>query len=211
VSESDELLWAMRQIAPRGLAVGTAGNLSTRLDDDHFLITPSGMPYDEIAADDLVVLDLSGTVVRGTRAPSSEWALHAACYRVFAEVGSVLHTHPVYATMFACARGPIPAAIDEFTLYVGGQVECAAYARSGTRELGDHAVAVLRDVGSALLASHGMVTVGRDPADVLHQATVVERSAQILWGATVLGGAAALPPADVEAFASAYRVHRGLG
>lgn len=204
-------MWAARQIVPSGLAAGTAGNLSARLDDRHFVITPSGTPYDDITTDDLVVLDLDGVVVRGGRSPSSEWALHAACYRQFAEVGSVLHTHPVYATMFACARKPIPAAIDEFALYVGGQVECAAYARSGTSLLGDHAVAVLRDVGSALLASHGMVTVGRDPADALHQATVVERSAHILWGAEPLGGAAALPPVDVAALASAYRLHRGLG
>lgn len=208
---SDELLRVARQLVPSGLAVGTAGNLSVRLDDGHFRITPSGAPYDDITADDLVTLDLDGVVVEGTRPPSSEWALHAACYREFAETGSVLHTHPVYATMFACAREPIPAAIDEFALYVGGQVECAAYARSGTRELGERAVAVLHEVGSALLASHGMVTVGRDPADALHQASVVERGAQILWGARVLGGAAALPPVDVEAFASAYRVHRGLG
>jgi len=206
-----DLLWAARQLVPTGLAAGTAGNLSARLDDRHFRITPSGAPYDDITADDLVILDLDGVVLDGTRPPSSEWALHAACYARFAEVGSVLHTHPVYATMFACARRPIPAAIDEFALYAGGQVECAAYARSGTRELGDHAVAVLGSVGSALLASHGMVTVGLDPADALHQATVVERSAQILWGAELMGGAAALPPSDIEALGSAYRQHRGLG
>jgi L-fuculose-phosphate aldolase len=211
VTVSQDLLRVARQLVPSGLAAGTSGNLSVRLDDGHFLITPSSTPYDDINVDDLVALDLDGVVVEGARPPSSEWALHAACYREFAEIGSVLHSHPVYATMFACARQPIPAAIDEFALYVGGQVECAAYARSGTSELGNHAAAVLHDVGSALLASHGLVTVGVDPADALHQATVVERSAQILWGARVLGGAAALPPVDVEALASAYRVHRGLG
>jgi L-fuculose-phosphate aldolase len=204
------LLWAARQLVPRGLAAGTAGNLSVRVDGRRFVITPSSTPYDDLTADDVVTVDLDGGVVDGTRTPSSEWALHAACYRRFAEVGSVIHTHPVYATMFACARQPIPAAIDEFALYVGGQVECAAYARSGTKELGDNAAAVLHDVGSALLASHGMVTVGLDPADALHQATVVERSAQILWGARVLGGSVALPPADVAALASAYRARRGL-
>jgi L-fuculose-phosphate aldolase len=211
VSDGTALLRAARELVPAGLAVGTAGNLSMRVDADHFLITPSAAPYDEITAADLVTLNLGGGVVAGSATPSSEWALHAACYEAFAEVGSVLHTHPVYATMFACARQPIPAAIDEFALHAGGQVECAAYARSGTIELGANAVVVLQRVGSALLASHGMVTVGIDPADALHQASVVERSAQILWGARALGGAAPLPPADVEVLASAYRRHRGIG
>jgi L-fuculose-phosphate aldolase len=207
----DALLDAARAMISNGLAAGTAGNLSVRVDNQHFVITPGSTPYDELTADDLITLDVDGAVVAGTRTPSSEWALHAACYRRFAEVGSVIHTHPVYATMFACARQPIPPAIDEFALYAGGQVECAAYARSGTRELGDNAVVVLEKVGSALLASHGMVTIGPEPAATLHQAVVVERSAQILWGARVLGGAAAVPPADVEMFAAAYRDHRGLG
>lgn len=208
---SEELLHAARQLVPSGLCAGTAGNLSVRLDDRHFLITPSGTSYDELTADDLVTLDLDGVVTDGTATPSSEWALHAACYLRFPEIRSVLHSHPVYATMFACARQPIPAAIDEFALYAGGQVECAAYARSGTAALGANAADVLHSVGSALLASHGMVTVGLDPADALHQAIVVERSAQILWGARALGGAVAVPPADVEALASSYRVRRGLG
>lgn len=210
MTTSKVLLHVARQLPTSGLCAGTAGNLSVRLDDRHFLITPSATPYDDLTADALVTLDLDGTVTAGTATPSSEWALHAACYQRFPGIGSVLHTHPVYATMFACARQPIPAAIDEFALYAGGQVECAAYARSGTAELGANAAAALHSVGSALLASHGMVTVGIDPADALHQAVVVERSAQILWGARALGGAVALPPADVEALASSYRVRRGL-
>jgi L-fuculose-phosphate aldolase len=211
VNGSGELLAAARQMVPSGLAAGTAGNLSVRLDDERFLISPGSLPYDVMAADDLVVLDLAGAVVSGRATPSSEWALHAACYRAFPEIGSVIHSHPVFATMFACARQPIPVEIDEFALYVGGPVACAEYARSGTPELGDRAVAVLGEVGSALLASHGMVTVGADPGDALHQAVVVERSAQILWGARALGGAAAIPRTDVAALASAYRGRRGLG
>ena len=211
LSPPEALLAAAREMVPGGLAAGTAGNLSVRLADERFLISPSSLPYAAMTEDDLVVLDLTGSVVDGRLTASSEWALHAACYRAFPEVGSVIHSHPVFATMFACARLPIPVEIDEFALYVGGPVECADYARSGTRELGDHAVAVLGEVGSALLASHGMVTVGADPGDALHQAVVVERSAHIQWGARALGGAVAIPPADVAALASAYRGHRGLG
>ena len=91
-----------------------------------------------------------GESVEGERAPSSEKALHLACYEAFPEVGSVIHSHPVYATMFAVARVPIPACIDEFTVYVGGEVAVTEYAPSGTTRSGEHAVKCLADRGAAL-------------------------------------------------------------
>ncbi len=197
MSAYDDVLAAARQMLRLGLTAGTSGNVSARLDDERVVITPSSVDYESMTLDDLVVLDPAGEVVEGSRAASSEKGLHLACYAAFDEVASVIHTHPVYATMFACAREPIPAAIDEFAIYVGGDVRCADYAMSGTPELGSNAVACLADTGSALLASHGMVSVGANPAKTLHQAGVVERSAQIIWGARFLGGAEELP-ADVN-------------
>ena len=179
-------------MAVLGLAAGTSGNVSARLDDKHVVITPSALPYDEMTARDLVVLTLDGRVTSGTRAPSGERLLHLECYRAFPDVHAVIHTHPVYATMFACARQPIPALVDEFALYVGGDVPCAAYAPSGTPALAANAVGSLGEVRTALLASHGMVTIGATPDAALHQAVVVERSAHIVWGARALGGAVAL-------------------
>lgn len=204
MSMHDEVLEAAKEMLRLGLTAGTSGNVSGRIDDDTVVITASSVDYRTMTLDDLVVLDLDGNKVDGERHASSEREVHLACYRAFPEVRSVIHTHPVYATMFACAREPIPAAIDEFSIYVGGAVRCAEYAMSGTPELGTNAVACLADVGSALLASHGMVTIGPNPAKTLHQAGVVERSAQILWGARALGGARPIPD-DVNAnFAGLY-------
>lgn len=205
----DEVLAAARAMLDLGLTSGTAGNVSGR-DGDRVVITPAAVPYGAMTAADLVELDLSGRVVAGDRAPSSERALHLAAYRAFPEIGGVVHAHPVHATMFACARRPIPAAVDEFAIYVGGAVPCAAYAPSGTGDLAANAVAHLREVGAVLLASHGLVAVGRSPEDALHVAAVVERGAHAVWGATALGGAVPVPAEANAALAAAYRRGRSL-
>jgi L-fuculose-phosphate aldolase len=199
-----EVLNAARALLDLGLTAGTAGNVSARLADGSVVVTAAG------EKDDTVLLDLSGTVLSGTRAPSSEAALHLAVYRAYPEVGGVVHAHPVHATMFACARRPIPAAVDEFAIYVGGDVPCAPYAPSGSSALASGAVALLADRGAVLLASHGLVTVGTSPADAVHVALVVERGAQAIWGAAALGGAVPLPAEANAALAGAYRRGRSL-
>ena len=99
--------------APRVLVEGTSGNVSGRVDDGLVCLTPSSVAYDAMTLDDLVIVDLDGNVVEGERSPTTEKALHLACYRAYPEIGGVIHSHPVYATMFALAREPIPAVIEE--------------------------------------------------------------------------------------------------
>jgi L-fuculose-phosphate aldolase len=122
----------------------------------------------------------------------------------------VVHAHPVYATAFACARRPIPAAVDEFALYVGGDVPCAGYAPSGSDALAANAVGHLADRAAVLLASHGMVAVGTSPAGALHVATVVERGAHSIWAAAALGGAVPIPDDATAELAGRYRRGRSL-
>ena len=199
-----EVLDAARALLALGLTAGTAGNVSGRMLDGTVVITAAG------EKDDTVTLDLDGTVVAGTRAPSSELALHLVVYRAYPEVRGVVHAHPVHATMFACARRPIPAAVDEFAIYVGGAVPCAPYAPSGSDALATGAAALLGDRGAVLLASHGLVTVGTSPADAVHVALVVERGAHAIWGAEALGGAVPLPAEANAALAETYRRGRSL-
>jgi L-fuculose-phosphate aldolase len=191
-----------------GITAGTSGNVSARLGDGRIVITPSSMPYPQLTPGDLVVLDLDGKQVAGQRPPSSEAQLHLACYRAFAEIGAVLHSHPPHATMFACARQPVPAVIDEAVLFVGGAVPVADYAMSGTAEVGANAVRVLRGVGSALLASHGLVTVAATPGQALHQAGVVEHCARVAWGVRALGGHVPLPERTLAELGEVYRHRR---
>jgi L-fuculose-phosphate aldolase len=160
--------------------------------------------------DDLVVIDTDGKVVSAAegRSPSSEKPLHLACFEAFDDIGAVIHSHAVHATMFAVARQPIPACIDEFSIYVGGDVRVTEYAASGTDAMAANVVAALQDRGAALIANHGMVAVGPNPDTALHITALVERSAKIVWGARQLGPAHEIPT-DVNAnFANVYRYLR---
>lgn len=202
--QHDLVLAAAKDMLAKGLTEGTAGNLSARLPDGNVVITPSSVDYHTMTLDDLCVIDLDGNQVAGDRPPSSEKLLHLSCYRAFADVQSVIHAHPIYATMFAVARVDIPAAIDEFAIYCGGDVKVAEYAMSGTPQVGENAVKVLDGRGAALLANHGTVAVGPSPAKALHITALVERSAQIVWGARLMGEVHELPEEVNATFATYY-------
>lgn len=204
------VLVAAKAMLQRGLVEGTAGNISARQADGSIVITPSSVDYEEMVLDDLVVIDLDGEVLsaKAGRSPSSEKLLHLAAFKAFDDVGSVIHSHPVHATMFAIAHQPIPACIDEFAIYVGGDVRVTDYAASGTDELGERAVAALEGRGAALIANHGMVAVGPNPMKALHITGLVERSAQIVWGARQLGPLQPLPDEVNAGFAGIYRYLR---
>ena len=120
------------------------------------------------------------------------------------DIGSVIHSHPVWATMFAIAHQAIPACIDEFAVYCGGEVRCTEYAASGTPEVGTNAVKALEGRGAALIANHGLVAVGPRPDKVLHITALVERTAQIVWGARALGGPVPIPEDVNRNFAGVY-------
>jgi L-fuculose-phosphate aldolase len=200
------VLAAAKDMLRRGLVEGTAGNISARREDGNLVITPSSVDYAEMTLDDLVVVDPNGGVLQAAegRSPSSEMKLHLACFQAFDDIGSVIHSHPVWATMFAIAHQPIPACIDEFAIYCGGEIRCADYAASGTPEVGSNAVKALEGRAAALIANHGLVAVGPRPDKVLHVTALVERTAQIVWGARALGGPVPIPD-DVNAgFAGIY-------
>jgi L-fuculose-phosphate aldolase len=189
------VLDAAKDMLRRGLVEGTAGNISARRSDGNIVITPSSVDYRDMKLDDLVLVDPEGAVLQAAdgRSPSSEMKLHLACYHAFDDIGSVIHSHPVWATMFAIAHEPIPACIDEFAVYCGGDVRCAEYAASGTPEVGLNAVKALEGRGAALIANHGLVAVGPQPDKVMHITALVERTAQIVWGAKALGGPVDIP------------------
>lgn len=202
----EAVLAAAKDMLRRGLVEGTAGNISARRADGHLVITPSSVDYRDMTLEDLVVVDVDGNTVsaKDGRAPSSEMALHLACYRAFDDVGSVIHSHPVWATMFAVARQSIPACIDEFAVYCGGDIRCADYAASGTADVGHNAVKALEGRAAALIANHGLVAVAPRPDKALHVTALVERSAQIVWGARALGGPVPIPDEVDRNFAAVY-------
>ena len=185
---------------------GNRGKHPARREDANLVITPSSVDYAEMVLDDLVLVDPDGGVLNAKegRAPSSEMQLHLACYRAFDDIGSVIHSHPVWATMFAVARQPIPACVDEFAVYCGGDIRCADYAASGTPDVGDNAVKALDGRAAALIANHGLVAVAPRPDRALHVTALVERTAQIAWGARALGGPVPIPDEVNKNFAAVY-------
>ncbi|AFC55953.1 L-fuculose-phosphate aldolase [Mycobacterium paraintracellulare] len=200
------VLDAAKDMLRRGLVEGTAGNISARRADGNIVITPSSVDYRDMQLDDLVLVDPGGSVLQAAdgRSPSSEMQLHLACFAAFDDIGSVIHSHPVWATMFAIAHQPIPACIDEFAVYCGGDVRCTDYAASGTADVGTNAVAALEGRAAALIANHGLVAAGPRPDKVLHVTALVERTAQIVWGARALGGPVPIPEDVNNNFAAVY-------
>jgi len=204
-----QLVETARELLRSGLVEGTAGNLSARLDERRVVMSPSSLPYETMTEDDLVVIDLDGSVLEGTRAPTSEKALHLACLRKYPELGAVIHSHAKCATMFAITRRPIPCVIEEFDVFVGGEVPVADYRLTGSDELGEEVSRHVANRGAVLMANHGLLTVGKDLAGALKVARLVERTAEIVWGAQALGPVVPLPDETLARFAPIYPMMRG--
>ena len=203
-----EVVETAQELLRRGLVEGTSGNLSARLPDGSVVLTPASLAYDNMSIDDLVVVDLDGNVLEGERPPTTEKALHLACLRRYPELGAVIHSHAMYCTMFAITHRPIPCVIEEFDIYVGGAVPVANYKLTGSDELGEEVARHVGDRAAVLMANHGLVSVGLDLADAMKVASLVERTAQIVWGAHSLGEIQTLPESTSEKFAPLYAALR---
>lgn len=204
-----DVLDAAKAMLAKGLVAGTAGNVSGRIGEDSICLTPSSVAYETMTLDDLVVTDLAGNVIEGTRGPTSERALHLACYRRYPEVGGVIHSHAAHATMFALVREPIPAIIEEVVVYLGGDVPVCDYRPTGSDALGEEVAGRLADRSAAILANHGIVTIGKNPDKALHNAELVERTAMIVWGARSMGPQLhELPEKSISDMAGVYRLFR---
>jgi L-fuculose-phosphate aldolase len=195
-----------RALLREGLVEGTAGNLSARLPDGRVVMTPSSLDYEVMEVADLVVMDLEGQVLEGDRAPTSEKALHLACLKRHADIGAVIHSHALFASMFAVTHQPIPCVIEEFDIYVGGDVPVAEYELTGSDDLGDEVARWVGDRGAVLMANHGLLTVGKDVRNAHKVAALVERTAQIVWGARQLGDLVPLPDETRQRFAPIYKM-----
>ena len=204
----EQVLWVAKEMSSSGLVQGTAGNLGARLPDGNAVLTPSSLDYSIMTLDDLVVTDLDGNVLEGERGPTTEKMLHLSALRQHDEINATMHCHAKFATMFALTRKSIPAVIEEFVVYVGGDVEVADYKTTGTDELAEEVAKRVGDRAAVLMANHGLFAVGKDPADVLHIAHLVERTAEIIWGAQQLGEVVPIPDEVNDTFAGYYRFGR---
>jgi L-fuculose-phosphate aldolase len=190
-----EVLAIARAMNAAGINRGAAGNVSAR-DGDGFIITPTGMPYDECLPDDLVKVGADGTAT-GKRKPSSEWRFHNDIYAFRPEAGAIVHAHSPFATALACQELEIPA-FHYMIARFGGQggdcgLRCAAYATFGTQELSDAMLVALKDRCACLMAHHGMVVFGADLKEALELAIELESLCEQYWRVLQLGQPKLLP------------------
>lgn len=193
------------QMLAINLTVGAWGNISCRVPGkDLVAITPSGMDYNALAPEDVVLIDLSGNIISGTRKPSIELPLHLAIYNAREDVQAIVHTHSPYATAMAVAQKEIPGAIEDMVQIVGGNVRVNKYALPGTEQLGINTVKALEGRNAVLLANHGMIGVGKDLDEAFRVCQVVEKSAQVVLFARLMGGVVELSQEDIEGMRNFY-------
>ena len=183
----------------RGYVVGHDGNVSARVGRRQVLITPSGVSKCRITPDMLVLCDLEGNVLTGTRHPSSEIAMHLLVYRERPDVGAVVHAHPPVSTAFSICRRPLAEAYLTETVCGLGQVPVAPYALPSTREVPDSIRPYVADHNAVLLANHGALTWGTDLWSAFDRIETVEQTAKIYAHVHQLGGGVELSPEQVAA------------
>lgn len=192
-----------RRMWQKGWLAANDGNLSRRLGEGLFLITPAGVSKGFLSPEMLVVVDRDGNVAEpGGYAPSSETPLHMECYRRRPDVGGVCHAHSPAATAFACARYPIASPVLGEAVMTLGPVPCAPYGRTGTADLPAAAGPFLETYDAVLLANHGAVTMGSDLEQAYFRMETVEHAALVHLYARTLGGGIPLPAEEVRALAA---------
>ncbi len=192
MSKRKELVATAQRMATLGLTPGMSGNVSVRTKHG-FLVTPSGLPYDELRPSDLVELAFDGSILSGDRTPSSEWQLHRDLLAARPEVHAIVHTHSLFCTSIACLREPIPAVHYMVVLAQSDSIPCADYATFGSAELAANAVRALGPGHACLLANHGMVALGASLPAALKLALEVETLASQYWHARAVGTPHVLP------------------
>jgi L-ribulose-5-phosphate 4-epimerase len=212
VAEAREQLAALhRELVRYGLVAWTAGNVSARAADgaggEALVIKPSGISYDQLTADAMIVCDLDGRALAGALAPSSDTAAHAYVYRHRPDVGGVVHTHSPYACAWAARREPIPCVLTAMADEFGGPIPVGPFATIGDDSIGRGIVETLRGHRSpaVLMANHGVFTVGADARAAVKAAVMCEDVARSTHLAYQLGEPVPLPAESVDSLYERYQ------
>jgi L-fuculose-phosphate aldolase len=201
------IIAAARAMNAQGLNQGTSGNLSARTDDG-LLITPSGVPYEELRPGDIVAMGLDGSA-DGPLPPSGEWRFHRDILAARPEAGAVLHAHSPFATTLACLRRDIPAFHYMIAVAGGRDIRCAPYATFGTQALADGALKALEGRRACLLANHGMIAFAGTVPAVLALAVEVETLAEQYWRALQVGEPVLLDDAEMDRVVEKFKTYGG--
>jgi L-ribulose-5-phosphate 4-epimerase len=196
------------ELPRNGLVAWTSGNLSARVPgEDLMVIKPSGVLYDDLTPESMVVCDLHGSRVDGDLAPSSDAATHGYIYRALPKVGGVAHTHSAYATAWAAVGEPIPCVLTAMADEFGGPIPVGPFALIGDEEIGRGVVSTLAGQRSpaVLMRAHGVFTVGAGPREAIKAAVMCEDAARTAHLARALGEVVELEQEAIDALYHRYQ------
>ena len=194
------LIEAGKRMLHSGFTVGTWGNISVRDPETGYVyLTPSGMPYDTLTEDDIVVMDVDANRIEGERRPTIEYMMHLGIMKNRPDVNVVIHTHPIYSQIFALLHEEIPPVIDEAAQALGANpIRITDYALPGSIEMANNVINTLGNDAAVLVGNHGAVSVGKDMETAFKVCTILEMSAQIYYMARSIGTPKPIPQDKVE-------------
>ena len=201
-----QIIEAVRAFATHGLGVGTSGNLSAR-SDKGFIVTPTGVAYDELKPESLVEMNEYGEVIGGDLQPSSEWRFHKDIYLNRKVAGAIVHVHSPFATAIACNRQEIPAFHYMVAVAGGDSIRCADYATFGTAELSAHVVRAIEDRKACLLANHGQIAFDKDVTSALKMAQEVEELAKQYYHSLQIGEPVILDKEEMQTVLEKFKTY----
>jgi len=181
------------------LVMWTSGNVSARdPKTDLVVIKPSGVPYDKLLPDNLVVVDLKGNIIEGNLKPSVDMATHLYVYKHMPEVMSVIHTHSTYASAFAAIGKPIPVCLTAMADFFGRDIPVGELVLIGEEEIGKEIVNKIGNSKAIIMKNHGPFTIGKNVSEALQAAIFLEETAKVLIISKILGEPQSIPESIVS-------------
>ena len=206
LAELRQSVWQLHMELPKNnLVTWTGGNVSARDPESGLVvIKPSGVRYEDLQPEHLVVLDVHGKVIEGNLSPSSDTASHLYIYRQRPDVNGVVHTHSPYATAFAALGRPIPVYLTAIADEFGAPIPCGGFALIGGEEIGKVVVESIGSSPAVLLKNHGVFTIGTSAKSAVKAAVMVEDVARTVWIALQMGIPDEIPAEDVAKLHQRY-------
>ncbi len=206
LDELREQVWELHLELPKnGLVTWTSGNVSGRdPETGYVIIKPSGVKYEDLRPEHLVVLDVNGNRIEGDLKASSDTASHLYIYRQRPDVNGIVHTHSPYATAFAAVGQPIPVYLTALADEFGGPIPCGGFALIGGEEIGKVVVEAIGSSPAVLLKNHGVFTLGKNAEAAVKAAVMTEDAARTVWYALQLGAPDEIPAEEVAKLHQRY-------
>jgi len=204
-TQAQKLLDIALEMNAIGINQGTSGNVSVRNKGAGYMITPSGIPYDECTQTDMVNMTLGGQYGSSSAKPSSEWRFHQDIYCHRPDVQAIVHVHSTFATTIACLGKDIPPFHYMIAAAGGKTIRCAGYHTFGTQALSDAVIIALKDRKACILANHGMIATGPTLKKALALAIEVEELCKVYWQLLPLGGGNLVDDAEMDVILEKFK------